>query len=150
MLLATCSLVGIFVTLYLTLFKLGYIGEMTCAVGACETVQLSRWATFLGLPVAVWGVGFYATLFVLSLAGVQDRFAASRAISVAMVALTGWGLLFSLWLTYLELFVIQAICMWCVVSAAIVAVMFVLSLADLRAHQPGAAAARGFGLPAPE
>ena len=132
MLLAALALIGLLVATYLTLYKLGYIGQLACAVGSCETVNTSRWATFLGLPVAAWGLGFYVATLVLAIIGVQERLADSRQVSVALVALTGWGLLFSSWLTYLELFVIDAICMWCVISAIIVALMFLVSVADLR------------------
>ncbi len=126
------AFIGVFLSTYLTLYKLGYIGELQCAVGSCETVNTSRWATFLGLPVAAWGLGFYVSTLALVFVGIQERYADSRAISLALVAMTGWGVLFSGWLTYLELFVIDAICMWCVISAGLVAVMFVVSLADLR------------------
>ena len=132
MLIGTFAFAGVFLSIYLTLYKLGYIGELQCAVGSCETVNTSRWATFLGLPVAAWGLGFYVATLGLVLLGIQERYADSRAISLALVAMTGWGVLFSGWLTYLELFVIDAICMWCVISAGLVAVMFVVSLADLR------------------
>jgi uncharacterized membrane protein len=53
---ALISLAGIFVALYLLLYKLGYVGTLVCAVGSCEVVQTSKWARFLGLPVAGWGV----------------------------------------------------------------------------------------------
>jgi uncharacterized membrane protein len=132
MLIGTFAFAGVFLSIYLTLYKLGYIGELQCAVGSCETVNTSRWATFLGLPVAAWGLGFYVATLGLVLLGVQERYADSRAVSLALVGLTGWGVLFSGWLTYLELFVINAICMWCVISAIMVAIMFVISLADLR------------------
>ena len=132
MILATLALIGVFVSTYLTLYKLGYIGELKCAVGSCETVNTSRWATFLGLPVAAWGLGFYVSALVLAMRSIQEKYADARAFSVAFVALTGWGVVFSGWLTYLELFVINAICMWCVISACIVAIMFVVSIADLR------------------
>ena len=132
MLIGTFAFAGVFLSIYLTLYKLGYIGELQCAVGSCETVNTSRWATFLGLPVAAWGLGFYVATLGLVLVGIQERYADSRAVSLALVGLTGWGVLFSAWLTYLELFVINAICMWCVISAIMVAIMFVISLADLR------------------
>ena len=132
MLIGTFAFAGVFLSIYLTLYKLGYIGELQCAVGSCETVNTSRWATFLGLPVAAWGLGFYVATLGLVLVGIQERYADSRAVSLALVGLTGWGVLFSGWLTYLELFVINAICMWCVISAIMVAIMFVISLADLR------------------
>ncbi len=130
MLAALVALAGLFVATYLTLYKLGVIGTLSCGIGSCETVQLSRWASLLGLPVAVWGVGYYAVVFVLALAGVHGRLAESRGVALALALLTGWGLLFSAWLTYLELFVIDAICQWCVVSAVLAAVLFVICLMD--------------------
>jgi uncharacterized membrane protein len=132
MLLAALALVGLFVALYLALYKLGYIGQLTCTVGGCETVNTSRWATFLGLPVAVWGVGFYLAVLAVSLVGVRERHADERWVSLLMTFLTGWGVLFSAYLTALELFVIHAICMWCVISAVIVTIMFVVSVLELR------------------
>ena len=132
MILATLALIGVFVSTYLTLYKLGYIGELKCAVGSCETVNTSRWATLFGLPVAAWGLGFYVSALLLAMLSIQEKYADSRAFSVAFVALTGWGVVFSGWLTYLELFVINAICMWCVISACIVAIMFLVSILDLR------------------
>lgn len=127
---AALALAGIFVALYLTLYKLGMIGELSCRVGSCETVNSSRWAEFLGAPVAAWGVGFYLVTFAVALAGVRERFAGDRRVSLALVLLSGFGVLFSAWLTYLELFVIRAICQWCVVSAVIVLAIFVVSLWD--------------------
>jgi uncharacterized membrane protein len=130
MALAALALAGVFVALYLTLYKLGAIGELSCRVGSCETVNSSPWAVFLGAPVAAWGVGFYVAAFALAMAGLQDRLAESRRWSLVMLLLTGFGVAFSAWLTYLELFVIRAICQWCVVSAVIVTVMFLLSVWD--------------------
>ena len=132
MLAALVALAGLFVALYLTLFKLGYIGNLVCAVGSCEVVQTSRWATFLGYPVAAWGVAYYATVLATSLAGLRGDFADDRRVSQLLVLMTAVGVLFSLWLTYLELFVIDAICLWCVVSAVLATLLFVISLLDLR------------------
>ena len=127
---AALALAGIFVALYLTLYKMGAIGELSCRVGSCETVNSSRWAIFLGAPVAAWGVAYYIVVFAVALAGLSGRFADSRRLSLALLLLTGWGVLFSSWLTYLELFVIRAICQWCVVSAVIVTAIFLVSLRD--------------------
>jgi uncharacterized membrane protein len=132
MIIGMLALIGVFVSTYLTLYKFGYIGSLQCAVGSCETVNTSRWATFFGLPVAAWGLGFYVSALALVVVGIQERYADSRALSLALVALTGWGVLFSGWLTYLELFVIDAICIWCVTSAVIVLVMFAVSVAEYR------------------
>ena len=134
---ALLALLGLLIAIYLTLYKTGAIAELVCSVGSCETVQMSRWATFLGLPVAAWGIVFYVALLGVALSGLQGSLADSRAVSVALVAVTGWGVLFSAWLTYLELFVIHAICQWCVVSAILVAIAFVIAWLDLRDHSVG-------------
>lgn len=134
---ASIALVGFFLALYLTLYKIGIMGELACAVGSCERVQSSRYAVFLGLPVAAWGLGFYGLTFALALAGLQPAYERARIIPRALVALSGWGLLFSAWLTYLELFVIKGICMWCVISAALVVLLTIASAIDLRTAPPG-------------
>jgi uncharacterized membrane protein len=132
MLVALVALAGVFVALYLTLYKLGYIGTLACAVGSCETVQTSKWATFLGFPVGAWGVAYYLAVLALALVGLTGRFADSIRLSDVLAGVTGFGLLFSIWLTYLELFVIHAICQWCVVSAILAAILFVLAWLDRR------------------
>ncbi|MEP6618476.1 MAG: vitamin K epoxide reductase family protein [bacterium] len=132
MLVALVALAGTFVALYLTLYKLGYIGTLVCAIGSCETVQTSKWATFLGFPVGAWGVAYYVAVFVIALLGLTPRLAEHIGLSQLLTAMTGFGLLFSLWLTYLELFVIHAICQWCVISALLAAILFVLCWLDLR------------------
>jgi uncharacterized membrane protein len=130
MAIAALSLVGVFVALYLTLYKFGVFGVLRCGVGSCETVNTSRWATFLGLPVAAWGLGFYVTALAVAVVGSQDRFADSIAVSRVLVAMSAVGVAFSGWLTYLEAFVINAYCLYCLVSAAIVSTIFVASVAD--------------------
>jgi uncharacterized membrane protein len=132
MLAALVALAGLFVAIYLSLYKLGYIGTLACSVGSCETVQLSKWAALFGVPVAVWGVVFYVAALGVSLAGLSAPLADSRRLSQLLVAMTGFGVLFSLWLTWLELFVIHAICTYCVISAILVTILFVIALLDLR------------------
>ena len=127
---ALIALIGVFVSLYLTLYKIGYIGTLACGTGACETVQLSKWGDFLGVPVAGWGVVYYGVVLALAVTGVQERFAASRRLTTALLLVTGWGVLFTAWLTYLELFVIHAICRWCVGSATMTLLLFALALWD--------------------
>ena len=134
---AGLALTGIFVALYLLLYKIGKIGNLSCSIGSCETVNTSKWAIFLGAPVAGWGVVFYVTLFVLALLSIQDQHADSLGISKLLALISGIGFVFSAWLTSLELFVIHAICQWCVISALIVTSCFVVSLLDLRARTDG-------------
>lgn len=132
MVIAALALAGVFVALYLTLYKFGVFGVLKCGVGSCETVNTSRWATFAGLPVAAWGLGFYLATLALALAGIQERWADSLAVSRVLVAMSAVGVVFSGWLTYLEAFVIHAYCLYCLVSAAIVAAIFVASVGDLK------------------
>jgi uncharacterized membrane protein len=132
MIVAALALAGIFVALYLLLYKLGAIGTLSCSIGSCETVNSSRWATFLGLPVAAWGLGFYVALFAVAMASTTARYGDLARMPGLLLGMTTLGLLFSAWLTYLELFVIGAICQWCVVSAIIVSLCFLVALADFR------------------
>ena len=131
---AALALAGFFVALYLFLYKIGKIGNLSCSIGSCETVNLSKWSVMMGAPIAAWGVAFYVGLFVLAFVSLQDRYFDSLGISKLLALVTGFGVLFSAWLTYLELFVIHAICQWCVTSAIIVSIAFIVSLLDLRDH----------------
>jgi uncharacterized membrane protein len=132
MLMAVISLLGLFLGVYLTLYHYGVVGSLACGVSSCETVQSSRWSMFLGVPVATWGAGFYVLMLVLSFAALQDRFAESSGLAVAMMLLAGWGVLFTAWLNYLEAFVIHAWCEWCLGSAAMVLVLFVFTVLEWR------------------
>jgi uncharacterized membrane protein len=132
MIVAALALAGIFISIYLTLYKLGVIGELSCSIGSCETVNTSRWSMFLGLPVAAWGLFFYLDVFVIAFLGTMPRWENQPVISIILVAQAAIGVLFSAWLTYLELAVIHAICIWCVTSAIIVLIILVVSVADLR------------------
>ena len=130
---AVLALAGLFIATYLTLYHYGYIGELTCSVThGCETVQTSRWSKLFGLPVAAWGAGYYAFVFALTIVGIQERFVESRPFSLTLMLVTGWGAIFSAWLTYLEGFAIKAWCQWCIASATIALLLFVVSLLDWR------------------
>lgn len=129
-------LLGIGVSGYLTYVHYADI-DPVCAGGSsgCHVVQASDYADLLGVPVAVIGLGGYlalaASLFVPGETG--------RALGMAL-ALVGAG--FSLYLTYLELFVIDAICQWCVASAVIMVLLAPLTTARmLRGPGPRAGAA---------
>ena len=132
MAIALLSLVGLIISGYLTLYKLGYFGRIACTTGGCESVQSSPYAFFLGMPVAAWGVGAYLVLLALSLAGLQPRWIRDRRVALSLFAMASIGLVFTAYLTYLEAFVIHAWCQWCLVSAALVALIFLLSIPGLR------------------
>jgi len=130
--LALLSLVGLFISIYLYLYKIGQIGSLACGTGGCETVQLSAQSRFLGVDVALIGILGYAVLLGLALLSLQPRFAGPAWPSRLLAALAGLAVLFTAYLTALELFVIHAICRYCVASAVIIVLVFGLALRDLR------------------
>lgn len=125
------AVVGLAIASYLTLYKYGVVGSLACGTGECEVVQTSRWSTLLGFPVAAWGAAYYTVVLLVAATGVRERYAASRPLSLALVVITGAGLLFSAWLTYLELAMIHAICRYCVGSAIVATLLFVVAAFDL-------------------
>jgi uncharacterized membrane protein len=129
---ALLSLVGLFISVYLYLYKIGKIGTLACGTGSCETVQLSSWSRFAGLEVSLIGVMGYAGLLLLSLVSLQPGLALRRWPSTLLALLAGVGVGFSVYLTYLELFVIHAICRWCVASGVVIIGILLTALLDLR------------------
>ncbi len=118
--------IGLFVAVYLLLYHLGYYGALVCGAGSCETVQTSKYARFLGQPVPLWGSIWYAAVIVLaflSLGPLSER----REARILLVLASLTGVLFSAYLTAVELFVLHAVCMWCVVSAVLTVLIFVLA-----------------------
>ena len=130
---ALLALVGLFVALYLWLHALGVGGAIKCgASGGCETVQTSPWALFVGLPVAFYGVVGYLAILIVALMALRPAALTQKNWSVTLLGLATVGVLFTGYLTYLELFVIQAICRWCVGSAVIIAAIWVVAVWGLR------------------
>lgn len=135
---ALLSLIGLFISAYLYLYKIGRIGTLACGAGSCEAVQQSSWSRFAGVEVALIGVVGYAGLVVLSLASLQPVLAPQRWPSTLLATLSGIGTAFAAYLTYLEVFVIHAICRWCVGSAVIILAIFIVALFDRRRlSEPG-------------
>ncbi|HYU02162.1 MAG TPA: vitamin K epoxide reductase family protein [Gemmatimonadales bacterium] len=126
------ALVGLLVATYLWLYKIGVIGVLQCGTGSCEAVQTSRYAVVFGVPVAFVGVAGYAVLFVVGVVGLQPAFVADRRVMLLLAALATAGFAFTLYLTSIELFVLHAICRWCVVSAAIMTAIWMVSVTGLR------------------
>jgi uncharacterized membrane protein len=119
------AVAGIGVATYIAIAESGG-GAPKCLAGGhgCETVANSQYSHLAGVNVAVLGIFGYVVLLAAAIApGDPGRFGGFLA------ALVGFG--FSLYLTYLELFVIDAICQWCVASAVLMALS--LAVAAMRA-----------------
>lgn len=123
---AVLSLAGAFISIYLLLYSLGYYGMLLCGTGSCEVVQTSKYAVFLGIPVPGWGAAWYAVMLFLALIMASGRPETSGPGKLVAVFATA-GLAFSIYLSALEAFVIHAWCRWCLVSAALTVVIFLLA-----------------------
>jgi uncharacterized membrane protein len=129
---AVLSLVGLFVSAYLYLYKIGRIGTLACGSGGCETVQTSVWSRFAGVEVSLIGIVGYALLFAVALVGLRPEQAARRWPGQLLTGLAAGGVLFTIYLTSLEHFVIHAICRWCLGSAVNIVGLVALALLGLR------------------
>jgi uncharacterized membrane protein len=118
---AAIALAGIGVATYITIAEAGGSAPACLAGGGgCETVANSEYSHLLGVNVAVFGIVGYVLLLAGALVpGDAGRFAGF------LLALVGVG--FSAYLTYLELFVIDAICQWCLASAVLMTLLLVIN-----------------------
>lgn len=121
------ALAGIADAAYLTLQH--YQGKIPpCTVEGCEQVLSSEYATVIGIPVALFGLGYYLALLVLSRLGTKQ----ALGLQLLLVSL---GLLASAYLIYLQLEVIGAICIYCMASAIVTAAIWILTIATI--HDSG-------------
>lgn len=139
MAIALLCLGGVFIAAYMWMYKLGLIGTIACGSGGCETVQLSPQARFLGVEVALIGLVGYTVMLAVALVSLQPKFAAGGWPLRALVWLSGGAVAFTVYLTALELFVIHAICRWCVGSAVVIVLVFALSVMEARRARGGVA-----------
>lgn len=119
------SLAGLGVSIYLTVEHFTSPDRLACPIGAstsCTTVTTSAQSRFLGIPVAVLGLVFFAALLVLCL----PRFWTTPAARLwqARLAAAGLGMAFVLYLIFSEIFIIEAICQWCTVVHVITFALF--------------------------
>jgi uncharacterized membrane protein len=131
---------GFVVAGYLSIVEVREVEAGCGPVGDCNTVQQSSYAKLFGiLPIGVLGLGgFLAILTAWALRRWGPSRISLRA-AAALLALTAFGVLFSIYLTFLEPFVIGATCLWCLSSAAIMTLLFLLTLG------PGAGAWKELG-----
>jgi uncharacterized membrane protein len=109
------AVAGFAVAIYLTYAHFNE-GALVCGVGDCQTVQGSEFATIAGIPIALLGLGLFGALIGLGVLRARVP-SAAETLTFAAFGLALAGVLYSAYLTYLEVAVIFAICQWCVVSA---------------------------------
>ncbi len=126
---AVLALLGVLDSAYLLLAKLGYIGGLACGIShGCDTVNASVYSQFLGLPVAGIGLLGYLVLLALAIVGTQPHYVEDRRIDKLIATLSGFAVAFTLYLTYAELFILRAVCQWCVISQIAILAIFGLAV----------------------
>ncbi len=125
------AVVGIIDSIYLTYIKIVHARALFCAAGGgCDTVNSSPYSEINGIPIALLGLGMY--VLVAAVLIFEDRVALAELYGrQAVFGLALTGTLYSAYLTYLELYVIHAICPYCVVSAIVVVSILILSIIRL-------------------
>jgi uncharacterized membrane protein len=123
------AVVGLGVAGYLTYVHYEGLAPVCGLGGDCEKVQASEWSKLAGVPVAVLGLAGY----VLILASLLVR-TESALMAGALLSLAGFG--FSAYLTYREIFTIDAICPWCVSSAILLTLLAVVTVTRLVRAEP--------------
>ena len=111
---AIVALAGVVIAGYLTWVHFDDDALVCVAGGGCETVQESRYAEIAGIPIAALGLATYAV--VLGLVAWDTPAARLGAATIALV-----GLLFSMYLLTLQLFVLDAVCVWCIANDVLIA-----------------------------
>jgi protein-disulfide isomerase/rhodanese-related sulfurtransferase len=136
------TLLGLFDSLYLLWVYASPAHAMVCLGSGCDEVRASRFAHFLGLPTPLFGVAMYGLLAVLIFAEPLAAAAQGAWLRRAIAILAGAGVIASAALTAIEAWVIHAWCAWCVVQAAAVGLILILSVTLLRAAADRAALRR--------
>ena len=125
---------------FLGLIDAGYItvkyysgGEVACPItGGCGDVLTSAYSQIMGFPVSAYGLIFYLAALLLAFLYLDSG---RKWIENAMPLLGFTGFLFTLWFVYLQIFVIEAICFYCMVSALLSTTIFALALAAFLTHR---------------
>ena len=120
------SVVGLLVSIYMTIYKLSSNDAMCLGSGGCSQVNASIYSEINGFPVAAIGViGFLSLIGVMLLERGSDFFADNGPLLEFGMSLLGF--LYSIYLTYLEAYVIRYWCPFCVTSAIAITLVFILS-----------------------
>jgi len=125
--------IGLMISLYLLSVHWGW-GQIVCLdLGDCEVVNMSSYAELLGIPVALLGAFTYVALLVTATLIWRQLY--EDLASLVQFFLAAIGVAFSVYLTCIELFVLRAICPWCVLSAILITLIAGLSVQPWRAME---------------
>lgn len=117
------SFLGLLISGYLTITYASN-APIACISGeGCHIAQLSNYASFAGISTPTYGVVYYLCLGLIGALWSQEN---QKTLKFPLAVLTSIGLGVSLFLTYIEAFVINAWCSWCVASAILTVIAFVM------------------------
>jgi uncharacterized membrane protein len=122
--LAVLALAGAAVSGYLVWYRYSG-GELLCTTGGCEAVQSSSYAVVAGVPVALLGLVAYTSIGVTALVPAAEARLAGAALALTGVAFSGY-------LLFVQLAVIEAVCIWCVANDVILTLAAAVALLRLR------------------
>jgi len=128
------TLLGVAVSAYMTIFKLTDNQRMCLGNGGCSKVNSSVYAEVYGIPVAIIGIGGYAVIAALTFMEDRNPFLKQNG-TMLVFGLALIGFLFTLYLIYVELALIKALCPFCVTSQITMTILFIISIIRL-ARQP--------------
>ncbi|MHC1740917.1 MAG: vitamin K epoxide reductase family protein [Anaerolineaceae bacterium] len=106
----------------------------TPGFGDCASVNASQWSYLFGIPVAYLGFLTYVAILLLAIFGKKIKFIAPYT-EYLFFFITLVGLLFSGYLTYIEAAVLHTFCQWCLLSAAMITILFIISVIKLARRQ---------------
>jgi len=116
---------------YLLIYKLTSAQAMCLGSGDCSTVNSSRYSEiFGGIPVSLLGLLAYLAIIAILALETRSRFLKQNG-NLLVFGLSLAGVLFSAYLTYVELYVIHAVCPFCVASAILITIIFILAIIRL-------------------
>jgi uncharacterized membrane protein len=138
LILAALDVVGLLIAAYLSVVELGGGTPVCGPLKGCEEVALSEYSRIGGVPVAVYGVGLSLVLLTCALAWWRTD---AYGLLLAHYGLSLAGVLFEAYFLYLQLFVIEAVCVWCTTYGLSLILRFVIAFAVwLRQPPPETAA----------
>jgi len=129
------ALIGLIDAVYLTIEKITQNRAMCLpGLGDCWTVSNSQYSQVFGIPVSALGIVTY--LIILLLLFIENRYTARKEIILQItLGITLSGIIYSIYLTYLEIAVIKAVCPFCVISAIAMSILFVCAILRLIKNQ---------------
>jgi uncharacterized membrane protein len=116
------GIIGVIDTVYLSWIKFTSTVAI-CSVGDCSAVNSSSYSEIFGIPIAILGLAAYVVIIAIHLLEDQEGWIGDNALML-IFGLTLIGVLYSAYLTYVELFILRAICPYCVLSAVAITLMF--------------------------